>query len=132
MFPSLAFVLTAFAGKRRQPKLSEFGRSLRYFFGISGADHTQLAGGEAPDDVEAAYDKALYKERNRVENFFKRIKHCAGLAERLFTRSGDIGSSRSLRPVSCATALPIAGATSGVDIVPRQLDDCRSGPAQYA
>jgi transposase len=23
-----------------------------------------------------AYDKALYKERNRVENFFKRIKHC--------------------------------------------------------
>ena len=29
-----------------------------------------------------AYDKALYKERNRVENFFKRIKHCRRIATR--------------------------------------------------
>ena len=28
------------------------------------------------------YDKALYKERNRVENFFKRIKHCRRIATR--------------------------------------------------
>lgn len=29
-----------------------------------------------------AYDRALYKERNRVENFFKRIKHCRRIATR--------------------------------------------------
>jgi transposase len=29
-----------------------------------------------------AYDKALYKERNRVENFFKRIKQCRRIATR--------------------------------------------------
>jgi transposase len=29
-----------------------------------------------------AYDEALYKERNRVENFFKRIKHCRRIATR--------------------------------------------------
>ena len=29
-----------------------------------------------------AYDKALYRERNRVENFFKRIKHCRRIATR--------------------------------------------------
>ena len=27
-----------------------------------------------------AYDKALYKERNRVERFFSRIKHCRRIA----------------------------------------------------
>jgi transposase len=31
---------------------------------------------------QRAYDKALYKERNRVENFFKRIKHCRRIATR--------------------------------------------------
>jgi hypothetical protein len=35
-----------------------------------------------------------------------------------FTRSGDIGVSRSRTPVSSATALAIAGATSGVAIWP--------------
>jgi transposase len=29
-----------------------------------------------------AYDKALYKERNRVERFFSRIKHCRRIATR--------------------------------------------------
>jgi len=29
-----------------------------------------------------AYDKALYRERNRVENFFKRIKHYRRIATR--------------------------------------------------
>lgn len=29
-----------------------------------------------------AYDKALYKERNRVERFFSRIKQCRRLATR--------------------------------------------------
>ena len=29
-----------------------------------------------------AYDKAIYKERNRVENFFNRIKHCRRIATR--------------------------------------------------
>ena len=29
-----------------------------------------------------AYDENLYKERNRVENFFKRIKHCRRIATR--------------------------------------------------
>lgn len=29
-----------------------------------------------------AYDQALYKERNRVENFFKRIKHYRRIATR--------------------------------------------------
>jgi transposase len=29
-----------------------------------------------------AYDKALYKERNRVENFFKRVKHFRRIATR--------------------------------------------------
>jgi transposase len=29
-----------------------------------------------------AYDEALYKERNRVENFFKRIKHYRRIATR--------------------------------------------------
>jgi transposase len=29
-----------------------------------------------------AYDRDLYKERNRVENFFKRIKHCRRIATR--------------------------------------------------
>lgn len=29
-----------------------------------------------------AYDEVLYKERNRVENFFKRIKHCRRIATR--------------------------------------------------
>ena len=29
-----------------------------------------------------AYDKALYKERHRVENFFKRNKHCRRIATR--------------------------------------------------
>ena len=33
-----------------------------------------------------------------------------------FTRSGDIGVSRSRTPVSSATALAMAGATSGVAI----------------
>lgn len=28
------------------------------------------------------YDKALYKERNRVERFFSRIKHCRRIATR--------------------------------------------------
>jgi transposase len=28
------------------------------------------------------YDEALYKERNRVENFFRRIKHCRRIATR--------------------------------------------------
>ena len=28
------------------------------------------------------YDRALYKERNRVENFFRRIKHCRRIATR--------------------------------------------------
>jgi transposase len=29
-----------------------------------------------------SYDKALYKERNRVERFFSRIKHCRRIATR--------------------------------------------------
>jgi transposase len=29
-----------------------------------------------------AYDQALYKERNRVERFFSRIKHCRRIATR--------------------------------------------------
>ena len=29
-----------------------------------------------------AYDKALYKERNRVERFFSRVKHCRRIATR--------------------------------------------------
>ena len=29
-----------------------------------------------------AYDKALYKERNRIERFFNRIKHCRRIATR--------------------------------------------------
>ena len=29
-----------------------------------------------------AYDKDLYKERNRVERFFSRIKHCRRIATR--------------------------------------------------
>jgi transposase len=29
-----------------------------------------------------AYDKALYKERNHVERFFSRIKHCRRIATR--------------------------------------------------
>ena len=29
-----------------------------------------------------AYDQDLYKERNRVENFFQRIKHCRRIATR--------------------------------------------------
>lgn len=29
-----------------------------------------------------AYDRDLYKERNRVENFFRRIKHCRRIATR--------------------------------------------------
>jgi len=28
------------------------------------------------------YDKALYKERNRVERFFSRLKHCRRIATR--------------------------------------------------
>jgi transposase len=29
-----------------------------------------------------AYDKALYKERNRIERFFARLKHCRRIATR--------------------------------------------------
>ncbi len=29
-----------------------------------------------------AYDKAIYKERNRVERFFSRLKHCRRIATR--------------------------------------------------
>lgn len=29
-----------------------------------------------------AYDKALYKERNRIEGFFSRLKHCRRIATR--------------------------------------------------
>ena len=35
-----------------------------------------------------------------------------------FTRSADIGRWRSRLPVSCATALPIAGATAGMPTSP--------------
>lgn len=34
-----------------------------------------------------AYDQDLYKERNRVENFFKRIKHCRRIATRYDKRA---------------------------------------------
>lgn len=33
------------------------------------------------------YDKAIYKERNRVERFFSRIKHCRRIATRYDKRA---------------------------------------------
>ena len=42
--------------------------------------------------------------------------NCAAYPSALFTRSGDIGVSRSRTPVISATALAMAGATNGVAI----------------
>lgn len=49
---------------------------------VEAAGATVVIPSKSNRKVQRAHDKELYKERNRVERFFNRLKHWRGLATR--------------------------------------------------